>query len=633
VQALGFAGINDFRIRWINVPEFGFESCDSRNTMSIDLFDDGTGFDENENQTLNPANPLGNNAVPFDQQEGPTAFRFVKEPVTGIVVGCPPRQDGTGHFCLQFCRMDVLGTMDDPVITGFSIGAQSPFNPPGLCSTNLSAAARAADTDPFRPCLIGEGTEPEIFEFFNQGHGPSIGSGGEITLTTPAFDLRFEGNDPGIAAALTPRQQDQNRGEVCFFGTTCELPPAPQCLIVAPNGTVAVPPGNPAVGTAAAATPTGGGNKFASPTAGIVNALCSVTLNVVGCGIIPNETTIICQGFSDQTGLPLQRPGKTVTNTMALNCDTNGDGIPDLAIPMTNVTPVNANLIQGTLAVIPGLTGTAFPLACCGLFGTVTDTVQFTAGNNNIFNLLPASQGGGFRVAMSCPLDLGLRAPVVISASPSGPFDCSNCQDLLITGSCFILPNGTTNVTSVFAVDIANSAKVIQATRFVVLSPTLIDALFCFGSANAGHTFLIFASVTDTSANGVVSTRTSRNLSAPSGTCPLGNEQGIQVTVKCTAAVTPPQNLPSISKCSVTRTASGKFVLTITGSNFVPGGKLLVSNVEPKKVKPGAVVGGVTDTLTAIGKFCANLPGIVTYTNPDGHTSPNFNCQETCATQ
>src|SRR5262249_39884999 len=80
VQALGVAGVNDLRIRWINVPEFGFECCGSNNTFSIDLFDDGTGIDENANQPLNPANPIGNNAVPFDLLEGPTANRF--NPVT-----------------------------------------------------------------------------------------------------------------------------------------------------------------------------------------------------------------------------------------------------------------------------------------------------------------------------------------------------------------------------------------------------------------------------------------------------------------------------------------------------------------------------------------------------------------------
>jgi hypothetical protein len=629
VQALGFATVNDFRIRWINVPEEGFECCGSSNTCSIDLFDDGTGVDENANQPLNPANPIGNNSVAFDLLEGPTANRFTAVPIPGdgtIIVGCPPRQDTTGHFCLQFCRMDILGTADDPVITGFSIGNQSPLNPPGLCSTNLSAAARAADTDPFRPCLIGEGTEPEIFEFFNTGKGPSIGSGGEITLATPAFDLRFEGNDAGIAAALTPRQQDQNRGEVCFFGTTCFLPPNPVCLAVAPSLPVPVPPGDPAVGTAAAATPNGSGQKIATPTAGIINALCNVTLNVVGCGIIPNETTIICQGFADSTGLPLQRAGKTVTNALTFNCDTNGDGIPDLAIPLINVTPVSQNLIQGTLGVQTalGLPGTAFPLTCCGGFGTLVNTVTFSAGNNNIFNILTT---GGFTRTMSCLIDVGPRAPVVISASPSGPFDCSNCQDLLVTGSCFILPNGTTNVTSVFAVDIANSANVVQATRFIVLSPTLIDALFCFGSANAGHTFLIFAS----GPNG-----TSRNLTAPSGTCPIGNEQGIQVTVKCQVAA-PLCTLapPTVVSCDVTRSSSGKFILTVVGTGVQDGATVTISGGMGRKVKQSG------NTFTIIGGFCSLLPGPIVITNPKGTgsqancptASQPLQCNKTCATQ
>jgi len=270
------------------------------------------------------------------------------------------------------------------------------------------------------------------------------------------------------------------------------------------------------------------------------------------------------------------------------------------------------------LAVLPGLPGTAFPVACCGGFGTLVNTVTFGPGNNNIFNLLPT---GGFTRSTTCVIDVGQRAPVVISASPSGPFDCSNCQDLLVTGACFILPNGTTNVTSVFAVDIANSAKVIQATRFVVLSPTLIDALFCFGSANAGHTFLIFAS----GPNG-----TSRNLSAASGTCPIGNEQGIQVTVKCNAATSTTANDPTLASCSVAREDSGRFVLTLVGANLSANGGVTVSGVAPKKLKFGTLdTGGTTTTVRAIGKFCGNLPGTIVFTNPDGK-SASLQCNQTC---
>src|SRR5262249_38610145 len=69
VQALGFSGINSFKVRWINVPQFGSELCTAAghglsNTFSVTLWDDGTGIDENASQPLNPANPIGNNAVP-----------------------------------------------------------------------------------------------------------------------------------------------------------------------------------------------------------------------------------------------------------------------------------------------------------------------------------------------------------------------------------------------------------------------------------------------------------------------------------------------------------------------------------------------------------------------------------------
>jgi len=84
-------------------------------------------------------------------------------------------------------------------------------------------------------------------------------------------------------------------------------------------------------------------------TTGVVNALCAVNLSLVGCGFLPNETTIICQGFQSETGIPLQRPGKTVTTAATLTCDTNGDGTPEAVIVLTAVTPVNCNLIRATI--------------------------------------------------------------------------------------------------------------------------------------------------------------------------------------------------------------------------------------------------------------------------------------------
>jgi hypothetical protein len=331
--------------------------------------------------------------------------------------------------------MDLLGTDSNPVITGYSIGGLNPLNPPGLCETNLSEVARAADLNPFgvingqtasiQACLIGEGTEPTIYELFNSGSGPRIGSGGEITFATPDFDLRFEGNDPLLCTPA--RQRDNNRGKVGFFGLSC--PTNPLCAGVTPVGTVAVAPNQPAVGSAAASSIVNSqGQRIATPTSGIINAVCNVQLNFFGCFFIPNETTIICQGFSNETGVPLQRPGKTVTSALALICDTNGDGVPDTTTQLSSVTPLNINLVRGTLAApgAAGFLGTAFPLSCCGGLANLTLTTSFTAGDNNIF--------GPFNLTSTCTIDLGVRAPVVISVTASEG-ESSSGQDLLSSGA------------------------------------------------------------------------------------------------------------------------------------------------------------------------------------------------------
>ena len=80
-----------------------------------------------------------------------------------------------------------------------------------------------------------------------------------------------------------------------------------------------------------------------------------------------------------------------------------------------------------------------------------------------------------------------------------------------------------------------------------MLTPQLIDALFDFGTANAGKTFMIFV----TGPGG-----TSRNLTqgqTPAG-CVFGNEQGIQVTFTCNAqgsAQTP--DIAQLTSCKLNR--------------------------------------------------------------------------------
>src|SRR4030095_128783 len=383
------------------------------------------------------------------QQEGPTDLRFTREPNTQQLVGCPPRPEGSGIFIFDYCRMDLLGTAAQPVIVGFSIGGLDPLNPPGLCEINLSKAAAAAETTfgvlpdtngqtatICANCCIGEGTEPTLFELFNEGLTANTGSGGEVTLGRPDFDLRFEGNDAALCTSA--RQRDLNKGRVCFFGVGCAPPANPLCTNVLPGTFVTTP-----------------------TTTGIVNALCAVQLNLLGCGFFPNETTTICQGFTSETGIPLQRPGKTVTTAATLSCDTNGDGTAEAVITLTPVTPVSCNLVRATIPVSAsfGATSTSgFPASCCGGPSTILITTTFSTGDNNVF--------GAFTRTSTCSLFLGTRAPVVISVTPSNG-TCGILQDVLITGACFTFTqavpgtaatiNGT--VTSVFAVDVSNPAN------------------------------------------------------------------------------------------------------------------------------------------------------------------------------
>lgn len=339
-------------------------------------------------------------------------------------------------------------------------------------------------------------------------------------------------------------------------------------------------------------------------TVGLINALCDVTLNIVGCGFMPTQITI--------------------------TCDINADGVPELVIPLKDITLVNRLLVQARLpALAPQLPGTPFPLACCGGTATLTLTRTIGAGDDNIF--------GPFTQSISVPIDLGIRAPVVLSASPSSG-NCAVGQNLIIPGSCFLLADNKPNVTSVFAVDRNNPSNVIQATSFVIMNANLIDAYFEFGPSNAGRTFLIYAS----GPNG-----TSRNLTAlPEGApfgCSLGNEAGSIVTFTCdgasepdTGGTSPPAELPLVIACNLEREASGALSLTIIANP--PGipdtATITVGGVTAKKMK---FKDPVPDTnppryrrVILKGRICQGLPGIIVVTTPDRVHSP-FMCSEVCS--
>jgi hypothetical protein len=260
-------------------------------------------------------------------------------------------------------------------------------------------------------------------------------------------------------------------------------------------------------------------------------------------------------------------------------------------------------------------------------------TTTFTAGDNNVF--------GPFTRVTTCTLDLGLRAPVVISISPSDG-NCAVGQNTIITGACFIV-NGVPNVTRVFAVERNNANNVKDATRFAILGTTLIDAFFEFGTVNAGKTFLIFVS----GPNGTSRNLTALPAGAPAG-CPLGNEQGIQVTFTCSSQNVPcqpgdtrpecqtPQTPPArVDACDLNRRASGVFELTVLGSNIKNTATITISGKAPKKVKfQQQQSNGTFNRLKVRGGICSALPGPIVINNNDGSgNSTAFQCNEACPAQ
>ncbi|MCU0291740.1 MAG: S-layer homology domain-containing protein [Thermoanaerobaculaceae bacterium] len=222
VQALGFAGVNHFKVRYINVPEFGREGTGSSNTFAISLFDDGRGADENMAGTV----------------EGPNVSRW--EWVSGVLVAIPLRPDGSGLVNLSYGHMDLLGVPASPVLVGYSAGSVG-----STPETNLSEAGRTA--------TLGTGGEPAIFELFN----------------ATDFDLRFEGNDAAAAAAVG--QPNPNRESLSFAGKQCfSMTPVALAVDQAGNGvlevgeTVVVAPSWRNDGTASV-TPTGLASAFQTP--------------------------------------------------------------------------------------------------------------------------------------------------------------------------------------------------------------------------------------------------------------------------------------------------------------------------------------------------------------------------------
>ncbi|HVG21028.1 MAG TPA: hypothetical protein VNI02_18405 [Blastocatellia bacterium] len=392
-----------------------------------------------------------------------------------------------------------------------------------------------------------------------------------------------------LASPLPPRAaglSSEAPGDAAPVFTSAEAQ-TPQCPVVIPDSAVVVAPNQPEVEPRS--------------TVGIINALCDVTLDFVQCGFTPTAINI--------------------------TCDTNGDGVPELMIPLKNITVVNSLLVQATLpALSPQLPGSPFPLACCGGRASLILSRHIGSGDDNVF--------GPFTQTQTCEIDLGVRAPVVISVSPAEG-DCSLSQNLLLPGACYTLADGKPNVTSVFAVDRDNPATVIQATRFVILNSNLIDAHFDFGAASAGRTFLIFAG----GPNGTSRNLTSLPAGAPAG-CPLGNEQGVAVTLTCKSrpatggAPAEPSTPSDLASCRLERNPDGSFTLELSGVNFTKEMSVTVGGMSARKIKfkdPDPSNPRVFRRVILKGRICQMLPGPIAVISPDGSSARSFFCGARCS--
>jgi hypothetical protein len=190
----------------------------------------------------------------------------------------------------------------------------------------------------------------------------------------------------------------------------------------------------------------------------------------------------------------------------------------------------------------------------------------------------------------------------------------------------------------------------------------LLDVFVNFTSANAGKTFLVFV----IGPNGTSRNLTTAVAGAPAG-CPLGNEQGFQVTFTCSIEGPPcpagvplpgcpcpagvadgtngcvgtPIDVALVNGCRLDRNPAGAFVLDVFGKNLKPTAQILVGSVTPKRIKarePDPSFPGGFVRLTLKGRICDGLPGSIVVTNPPavpgGPTVPSqpFACTERCAT-
>jgi len=482
--------------------------------------------------------------------------------------------------------VEVAGTAAQPVIVGFTTGADDTFNtgtiPPGLCETNLSEASPAADNPFYMNGALGMGTEPSLYEFFNSGSYGTLNTDGTTTPAAIDVDLRQEVSPDCITR---PERFLDDTSADCLLFKGSNIPTGLFCQNISLTDI--------------------GGND--DPFLGPAN------LQIDGF-LFPMPTTgenAICPTFCGTTAA-LCRAGKSVTYDVVFKFDEDGDGVVDATIPFSDPDVVVTNENQINLTVDFSQTN------LCG--GDVTVCVIATYGfgdDNKYFELQQLDTDEALEVApvqLQCvdPAGLGLRAPVVLQIAPD-EVDCDNpdgdqqVEDVEIAGLCFF-----GDITSAFlTLNPDGTGTQIPLTNIVNIQSNIITATVPLSQLTERDTpYYVFVVRGD----GAVSTG-------------FDNAFGFDVTFTCVSGVVP--NPLTLTSCRVVRVSGGKFVLQVNGVGFKPNDTVvLLNNAQCRKNKyPSRFINPSDQTTTRIncsGGIKHLLPATVTVkTLSTGQVSSN----------
>lgn len=626
IHRLGFAATDAFIIQYHNMPAFGlggvgvgidpfgFPKRGNTNSFDITFYDDQDAWDDGEaeeeqggtNDTTNlqaivnddndgNSFPVGIGLRPGDptrrldrngdgDQTDENLTSFAQE-------GVGQRSPEQGPYKTVYHQMEIIGDAAAPVLVGFTTGFDGVFNtgtiPPGLCETNLSEASPADDSPFFMNGAIGMGTEPTLYEYFNDGDLGGVNPDGTIRPSQIDFDLRqgfFED------CVTRPELFLDDTSADCLLYKGSNIPVGLFCKSI----------GVTAVG--------GNDDPFLGPANLQINGF-----------LFPMPTTgenAVCPQFCGQTA-PLCRAGKSVTYDVVFKFDEDGDGDIDATISYSEPDVVVTSENQINLTIDFSQTN------LCGLSTEVCLFATYGFGDDNkYFELQQLDADAALEVApvqLTCvdPIAIGPRQPVVLSIAPDevdcdDPDDPDNVEDVQIAGLCFF-----NDIESAFlTLNPDGSGTQIPLSNVIHVAANIITATVPLSQLTQRDTpYYVF----------VVRGDGARSTNYP-------NPFGFDVTFTCVSTVVPTPG-PTLTNCKVVRVSGGKFVLQVNGVGFKPNDTIVLLNGQPcrKNKYPSRFIvpsDGTTTRINCSGGLKRLLPAVVTTRNTsDGVVSQNsLNC-------